>query len=131
MKGALHVPSFGHANNLLRYAAIAPVFDHQFRAYTRRIPAKPRGQVDLVVLIVEKSEKTRQVTVFSRHFAIGMVWLVTAICGISFFATTIPDEGYLRAFGWGAVMAGAMFVVGRLGVWLFWDLDEDQGRRRE
>ena len=90
-----------------------------------------RGRADLVVLISEESEKRRRVTVFSRRFAIVMVWFVTAVCGISFFAATIPDEGYLRAFGWGAVMAGAMFLVGRLGVSLFWNRDEDQGRRRE
>jgi len=96
-----------------------------------RAHIKLRGRVDLVVLLSEESEKRRQVTVFSRHFAIVMVWFVTAIGGFSIFATSIPDEGYLRAFGWGAIMAGPMFLVGRLGVWLFWERDKDQGRRRE
>jgi hypothetical protein len=77
-----------------------------------QVLAKLRRRVDLVVLISEESEKRRQVTVFSRRFAIVMVWFVTILSGSVILTTSIPDEGYLRAFGWGGVMAGAVFLVG-------------------
>lgn len=66
---------------------------------------------------------------FSRRSAIVMVWFVTAICGFSILATSVPDDGYLRAFGWGVVTAGVVFLMGRLGVWLFWEQNEDKSDR--
>jgi hypothetical protein len=67
--------------------------------------------------------------VFNRSFATVMVWFATAICGVSIFATEIPHEGYFSAFGWCVVMAGATFLIGRLGVWLFWGREDYESRR--
>jgi len=60
-----------------------------------------------------------------------MVWFVTILSGLVLFTTSIPDEGYLRALGWGVATAGMVLLMGRLGVWFIWERDEDQGRRRE